>query len=279
MEHASASGGTSRELLWRKRENLLPGACLLILAAAGWAYTAYPGGASGGMEMDETPGVVPFLSGWAAMMVAMMLPTTLPLILLYRVVAHRRLGPAQAGTGMVSLIIGYLVVWTGAGLPVYAYNLVGEVVVGPTVVVLPAFLLMAGGAYQFTTLKGGCHARCSNPLFFLMNKWRPGAIGALRMGVLHGIDCLGCCLGLMVGLVALGMMNLALMCSVALVIFAEKTLPNGHRIARPLGVLMVVGGVVFLGFSLLDGLGPGVEMGPPTQTKPEMEMDLGMEPM
>lgn len=277
MEHASASGGTSRELLWRKRENLLPGACLVILAATGWAYTAYQAGVSVGMEMDETPGVVPFLSGWAAMMVAMMLPATLPLILLYRVVARRRLGPALARTGTVSLIIGYLAVWTVAGLPVYAYNLVGEVVAGPTVAVLPAFLLMAGGAYQFTALKGGCHARCSNPLFFLMNKWRPGAIGALRMGALHGTDCLGCCLGLMVGLVALGMMNLALMFSVALVIFAEKTLPNGHRIARPLGVLMFVGGAVFLGFSLLGEVGHGVEMAPPTEMEPGMEsMDSEM---
>ncbi len=140
-------------------------------------------------------------------------------------------------------------------------------------------LLMAGGAYQFTALKGGCHARCSNPLFLLMNEWRPGAIGALRMGVSHGIDCLGCCLGLMAGLVALGMMNLALMFSVALVIFAEKTLPSGHRIARPLGVLMVVSGAVFLGFSLLGGSGPGMEMGPPTETEPEMEMAPGTEPM
>ncbi len=130
MEHASASGGTSREL-WRKRENLLPGACLVILAAAGWAYTAYPGGASGGMEMDEMPGVVPFLSSWAAMMVAMILPATLPLILLYRIVARRRLGPALARTGTVSLIIGYLTVWTGAGLPVYAYNLLAEAAARP----------------------------------------------------------------------------------------------------------------------------------------------------
>ena len=266
MEHASASGGTSREL-WRKRENLLPSACLLFLAAAGWAYTAYQAAASGDIEMDMVLGVVPFLSGWAAMMVAMMLPATLPLILLYRVVARRKLDTSWARTmGMVALLFGYLAVWIIAGLPAYAYNLVAEVS-GPTVGVLPGLLLMVGGAYQFTALKGGCHARCSNPLFFLMNKWRPGAIGALRMGALHGIDCLGCCLGLMVGLVALGMMNLALMFSVALVIFAEKTLPNGHRIARPLGVLMVVGGAVFLGFSLLDGLGPGVEVGP------EMEMD------
>jgi predicted metal-binding membrane protein len=277
VEHVSASGETSREL-WLKRESLLPGTVLVVLAAAGWTYTVYQASAPGSMEMDTMPGVFPFLSGWAAMMVAMMLPATLPLILLYRVVAHRRLDPAQARTGMVSLLVGYIAVWSVAGLPVYAYNLVAEAA-GPTVAALPGLLLMAGGAYQFTALKGGCHARCSNPLFFLMNKWRPGAIGALRMGALHGIDCLGCCLGLMAGLVALGMMNLTLMFSVALVIFAEKTLPNGHRIARLLGVLMVVGGVVFLGFSLLGGLDPGLEVGPAIETDPKMEMNPGMESM
>jgi predicted metal-binding membrane protein len=93
-----------------------------------------------------------------------------------------------------------------------------------------------------------------------MQHWRPGATGgALRLGVLHGIDCLGCCAGLMVGLVALGMMNLAWMLTAAVVIFVEKTVPGSHRIARPLGVIMVVGGVVLLGASLLGGMAPGME--------------------
>ena len=95
MEHTSASGGTSLEL-WRKRENLLPGAFLVMLALAGWTYTAYQVSASGGiMGMGKMPEVIPFLSGWVAMMVAMMLPATLPLILLYRVVARSHLDPAE----------------------------------------------------------------------------------------------------------------------------------------------------------------------------------------
>jgi len=77
--------------------------------------------------------------------------------------------------------------------------------------------------------------------------------------MLHGVDCLGCCAGLMVGLVALGMMNLAWMLTAALIIFAEKTLPNSHRIARPLGVVMVGGGVVLLATSLLGGMVSGME--------------------
>ncbi len=72
------------------------------------------------------------------------------------------------------------------------------------------------------------------------------------MGILHGVDCLGCCAGLMVALVALGMMNIAWMLTAAVIIFAEKTLPGGHRIARPLGVVLVVGGLVVLGVSLFS---------------------------
>ncbi len=266
MEHTTAFTPTVLER-WRKRENLLPGIVLVVLAAAGWAYTAYQASAMGGMEamsgtrISTMGGLVPFILGWTAMMVAMMVPATLPLILLYRVVARQRLGPVRARVGTAALLVGYIAVWAVAGLPVYLYALSAETV-GSFVAVLPTLLLIVGGVYQFTALKSSCHARCSSPLFFLMQKWRPGTVGALRLGVSHGIDCLGCCAGLMVGLVALGMMNLALVFTAAAIIFAEKTLPNGHRIARLLGVLMIAGGVVFLGFSLLGGVEPGLELEP-----------------
>ena len=250
---------------WRRRENLLPGLGLIALAAAGWAYVASQGvamesmgSAMGGMAMGGLGGGVLFLFGWTAMMVAMMVLATLPLILLYRTIARKRLSPARAQVGMMALLTGYIAVWASAGLPVYAYALFAEEA-GSLAGVLPALLLVVGGAYQFTPLKRICHARCSSPLFFLMQKWRPGATGALRLGVLHGVDCLGCCAGLMVGLVALGMMNLAWMLTAALIIFAEKTIPDSHRIARPLGVLMVVGGVGLLATSLLGGMAPGME--------------------
>jgi predicted metal-binding membrane protein len=241
--------------------------------------------AMSGARISTMGGFAPFILGWTAMMVAMMIPATLPLILLYRVVARQRLNPVQARVGVAALFLGYIAVWAVAGLPVYLYALTAEAV-GLYAVVLPAVLLVIGGVYQFTSLKRSCHARCSNPLFFLMQKWKPGAAGALRLGVLHGLDCLGCCAGLMVGLVALGMMNLALVFTVALIIFAEKTLPNSHRIARPLGALMVTGGVVLLGFSLVGGIeadtemNPEMEMAPGAVEEPGMEeMDPGMESM
>jgi predicted metal-binding membrane protein len=283
MEHASAFTPSVLER-WRRRENLLPGLILLVLAAAGWVFIAYQASTMGAMEamggarISTMGGFVPFILGWTAMMAAMMILATLPLILLYRVIARNRLSPAWARVGMAALLAGYIAVWAVAGLPVYVYALVAETV-GRYAAVLPAVLLVIGGAYQFTSLKRDCHERCSSPLFFLMQKWKPGTVGALRLGVLHGFDCLGCCAGLMVGLVALGMMNLALVFTAALIIFVEKTLPESHRIARPLGVVMLAGGVVFLGLTLLGGMeqpgmqemDPGMEEITPGVEKPEME--------
>jgi predicted metal-binding membrane protein len=233
----------------------LPGLALLVLAAAGWVYLAYQAAAMGAMRspMSAIGGIVLFLCVWAIMMVAMMVPATLPLILLYRTIARNRLSQVRAHVGMVTLLVGYVAVWAVAGLPVYAYN-ASAGAAGSLAAVLPALLLIVGGAYQFTPLKRICHVRCSSPLFFLIQNWRPGATGALRLGMLHGVDCLGCCAGLMVGLVALGMMNLAWMLTAAVIIFVEKTIPNSHLIARPLGLVMVAGGALLLATSLLGGM-------------------------
>jgi predicted metal-binding membrane protein len=273
MDRASAFAPSVLDY-WRKRENLLPGLALLVLTVVGWAFIAYQASVMGDMEamsgarISTMGGFVPFVLGWTAMMVAMMIPATLPLILLYRVVARQRLSPVQARIGTAAMLIGYVAVWVIAGLPVYVYALTAESI-GRLAAVLPAVLLVIGGAYQFTSLKRSCHARCSSPLFFLMQQWKPGTRGALRLGVLHGVDCLGCCAGLMIALVALGMMNLALVFTVALIIFAEKTLPNSHRIARPLGILMMAGGVVFLGLTLFASTQP--------EMNPEMNSGAGMD--
>src|SRR5215216_2373829 len=262
MESSSAFAPAVLERWWR-RENLFAGLALMALATVGWAYIAYQAAsmgsmqsaAMGGMEMGPIGEAALFLLAWTAMMVAMMVPATLPLILLYRTIARSRLSLLRARAGVVIVLLGYIAVWALAGLPVYAYNSLAGAK-GSLATLWSALLLIIGGAYQFTSLKRICHTRCSSPLFFVMHNWRSGASGALRVGMLHGVDCLGCCAGLMVGLVALGMMNLAWMLTGALIIFAEKTLPNSHRISRPLGVVMVGGGVVLLATSLLGGIAP-----------------------
>jgi predicted metal-binding membrane protein len=243
---------------WGQRQNLLPGLALVALAAAGWAYLAYHRGSTATMTVGGPGSGAVFLAGWTAMMTAMMVPATLPLILLHRTLACRQSSPAPSWIAMATLLTGYLALWAAAGIPVYAYGLLAAAA-GSLAAVLPALLLVAGGIYQFTPLKRICHARCSSPLFFLLHNWRQGAAGALRLGVVHGLDCLGCCAGLMASLVALGMMNLAWTLTAAVVIFAEKTIPGSHRLARPLGVLMIAGGATLLAVSALGGAAPGMK--------------------
>ncbi len=243
---------------WRRKENLWPRIILMLLTLLAWGYTFYEmnvmGAAPSASEMGEMSMAQPanrivdlgvFVLGWSVMMAAMMLPAALPLTLLYRTVARKGMSTGQGHLATAVLVPGYLSVWTIAGLPVYGYTLLSNHL-GSLSTVLPRVLLVAGGAYQFTALKAACHSRCSNPLMFLMQHFRPGTSQALQLGVRHGVDCLGCCVGLMLGLVALGMMNLAWMLTAAVIIFAEKTLPGGHRVARPLGVLLVVAGLLSL---------------------------------
>ncbi len=242
---------------WRvlaKRENLLPGAVLLLLTAASWAYTVAQARAMDDMGMNGQMDtrILFFLAAWAAMMVAMMLPAAMPLVLIYRRTTRERLGRTSAWQGLTALLAGYVGLWTVAGLPVYAYQSIVDRM-DERGMIGPALLLIAGGVYQFTALKRSCHLRCSNPLFFLVRNWRPGVRGALRLGVLHGADCIGCCAGLMAALAALGAMNITWMLTASVIIFIEKTLPGGHLVARPLGAALIAGGLATLAMPWLGG--------------------------
>jgi predicted metal-binding membrane protein len=104
--------------------------------------------------------------------------------------------------------------------------------------------LLAAGVYQFTPLKDACLRQCRRPLDFLVQRWRPGAWGAFRLGVEHGGYCVGCCWGLMAVLVVAGAMGLAWVALLTLVIFAEKLLPGGRRTARLTGAALVGLGLV-----------------------------------
>jgi predicted metal-binding membrane protein len=270
---------------WWRRENLAPGLLLLLVTALAWSYTLRTGSiepmampavagidadgsatrsGAGGMEAGPGTGfvramepmhgrtgaadLIVFLFAWSVMMAAMMLPAVLPLLLLYRMTART----GRAAARMETVLAGYLGVWALAGLPVFAYAQLAATG-RSAMTVLPGLLLVTGGAHQFTLLKTRCHTRCSSPLFFLAREWRPGVRGAVRLGLLHGLDCLGCCVGVMLALVALGMMNVAWMLTAAVIIFVEKTLPGGHRVARPLGIVLIAGGLFVLAVSLLGG--------------------------
>lgn len=103
--------------------------------------------------------------------------------------------------------------------------------------------LITAGIYQFTRLKVFCLGHCRAPIHFFMEHWRDGLLGAVQMGAHHGLYCLGCCWGLMLALIALGLMNPVWMGVIALLIFIEKVMSTGERFAQFIGVALILAGI------------------------------------
>jgi predicted metal-binding membrane protein len=229
---------------------------LLVLAAASWALLLWQGaGADMGMAMaSPTMGMrAPlFLAIWVIMMVAMMFPTAAPMILTFHKVqaSKRRRGEAFVATWV--FVAAYMVVWTLSGVAAYAGAIAAEAIAAraalspATAARIGGAVLVVAGFYQLTPLKEVCLAKCRTPISFIMTSWRDGTAGALRMGLLHGGYCLGCCWLLFVILFPLGIMNIAAMAAITFLVFAEKTLPWGRPVVRATAAALAVYGVVVL---------------------------------
>jgi predicted metal-binding membrane protein len=179
---------------------------------------------------------VPFLGGWTVMMAAMMLPSIGPLAIVY----HRS-SRDHGASG--ALAIGYLFVWVVTGfVALAAVRAVDVEMLGPQAV---GAIVALAGVYQLTPLKAACLRRCRSPFDFLVQRWRRGRRGALRLGVEHGFYCFGCCWGLMVVLVGAAAMSLAWAALIALIVFVEKVLPWGVVAARVVGVVAIVAGTAY----------------------------------
>lgn len=194
-----------------------------------------------------------FVVGWLLMTIAMMLPTSLPLVATFRAIVGRRPRPGRL-TGLV--VAGYLATWTAVGLGLFVLDAgihalvdaVPSLATHPNLVV--AVTLLAAGAYQFSPLKYRCLDACRSPLLFVMSHWRGlrPVPESLEIGVRHAAYCIGCCWSLMLVLFALGMGNLAWMLGVGAVMAIEKNVPGGRRLGRPIGVvLLLAGGTVLNG--------------------------------
>ena len=190
-------------------------------------------------------------SMWAVMMTGMMLPSVSPLLLLYGVVA-RRSAPESAARQIYALAAGYLWVWAlfSFGATALQRGLASLVLVSPmmeaTSPALSAALLIMAGVYQLTPLKRVCLRACQSPLAFLMNRWRAGAPAAFRMGVEHGVYCVGCCWALMLLLFVGGVMNLLVIAALTALVAFEKLAPLGGRAARVSGALLIGAGLWML---------------------------------
>jgi predicted metal-binding membrane protein len=166
------------------------------------------------------------------MMTAMMLPSVAPLLLLQR----------RAGRSAALLAVGYLAVWSATGVPIFLVTMLVDPMMVPAAAA--GAIVVAAGLYQLTPLKRVCLRKCRSPLDFLLQHWRRGRLGELRLGALHGAYCVGCCWALMAVLVFAAAMSLWWAAAIAGVVFIEKVLPWGDKLGRVLAVGLVTLGAV-----------------------------------
>ena len=194
-----------------------------MTGASAWMMTAH----------WDAPHLFLLWAMWAVMMTAMMLPSAAPMIVL-------------ADTRQAYLLAaGYIVVWAvfSVGATALQWALGRFLILNPMMEVSSrtagAVLLVIAGIYQWTPLKQACLATCQSPMAFLARRWRSGSWGAFRMGVEHGVYCVGCCWALMLLLFAGGVMNLTVILALTAFVAFEKLVPLGPWGARVSGALLV----------------------------------------
>jgi predicted metal-binding membrane protein len=259
-------------------------AVLLALGGLSWVWLLRADTATG-MDMTPTMGlaVAPFMILWVVMMMAMMAPTAAPMVLTFHAVTARRTDRGVVPATWV-FVGGYVLLWAVTGFAAFALARGAET--GAQALTVPprsaarlgGAILCAAGIYQFTPWKAFCLARCGHPVGFIMRSWRGGLSGAFRMGLLHGLYCLGCCWLLFAILFPLGMMNIVAMAAITLLILAEKTLPQRRWGSVITGALLILyGGAVIVSPGLLPTFSerpamamPGMKT--PGEKTPEMKM-------
>ena len=189
---------------------------------------------------------------WAVMMAAMMLPSTIPVVLLFARVGRQREARGEPAPRLLLLLAGYLVVWIGFSLvaALAQQALRTAALITPAMAfgrpVVAACLLFTAAAYQWSPPKQACLRVCRSPLSMFISEWREGWTGALRMGARHGMFCVACCWLLMLLLFVAGVMNLAWVGVLAALVLVERTLPGGAWLGRVAGIGFVLWGAWLL---------------------------------
>jgi predicted metal-binding membrane protein len=264
MPAASLAATSALERMIR-RDRLIVVLGLLAVLALAWSYLVTTGAgmramlgeaemhaAMGMSEMQSWPRELVALFGmWTVMMVGMMLPSAAPLILLILGV-YRRRDDRHTRLNSVLFVGGYLLAWAIFSLAAAA----GQVALRRAALlsvdmaarsgVLNAAILIIAGVYQWLPMKNACLAHCRSPLSFLSHHWREGLAGAVRMGFLHGLFCVGCCWALMALLFVAGVMNLLWVAAIAVFVLVEKLSRQGLLFGRAAGILLIAWGAYVL---------------------------------
>lgn len=186
---------------------------------------------------------------WWIMMIAMMVPSAAPTILLHHGLTRQSDGSPGGGRATWAFVAGYLVVWavfsalaTSLQWTLQPLGLIAPGMMSLRGDALAGAVLIVAGLYQFTPLKHACLRQCQAPAVFLSRHWQPGTHGAWAMGLRHGTFCLGCCWALMLLLFVGGVMNLYWIAGLALLVAVEKYLIHGRLSSQIIGVTLVITG-------------------------------------
>jgi predicted metal-binding membrane protein len=226
---------------------LVIAAALAGVTALSWLYLAGMAGMSMApmLEAWTLRHALLMFAMWWVMMAGMMLPGAAPMTLTFATINRRRRERGSPYVPTALFVAGYLLAWAAFSVAATAaqWALERAALMTPMMrtssPLVGAALFVAAGVYQLTPLKHACLNRCRSPLAFVLQHWRDGAGGALRMGAEHGWFCLGCCALLMTLLFAVGIMNLLWVAAIAVLVLLEKVMPAGERVARAAGVLAI----------------------------------------
>jgi predicted metal-binding membrane protein len=208
-----------------------------------------------GVTLEGAAQILLFLAGWTLMIVAMMLPTSLPLITLFFTINR---GKKERPALVYLLLAGYLSLWTCFGLAVLLGDWLLHFEVSQSTWLLThpwiisATILAAAGVYQFSPLKYHCLEKCRSPFSFIAEYWRGKneRKQAFRLGVRHGLFCIGCCWSLMLVMFAVGMGNFGLMLGLGTAMAVEKNTGWGKVLSPLLGTALLLGGFTIILTSL-----------------------------
>jgi predicted metal-binding membrane protein len=256
-----------------KRDRLLILGGLVIISALAWGYLYYQAHAMQQMDMGhlnmggmDMPGMDMSMSMampqthswgaidlflifvmWAVMMIAMMVPTAGPMVLLFATFNRKRREQERPFVPTSVFLLGYLAIWIGFSViaSIAQWSLHRAALLSPMMIstspVLGGSLLVAAGIFQWTPLKNTCLTHCRSPLDFFSSHWREGNTGAFNMGLHHGVYCIGCCWVLMALLFVAGVMNLFWIAALSVFVLVEKTIPGwaNRWVGRIAGLLLI----------------------------------------
>jgi predicted metal-binding membrane protein len=238
-----------------RRDRILLAGALGALAVVAWLslwwwegspYRAFlgHGGGTGALPIEAAL----FSLGWMLMIVAMMLPSSIPLVLTFGALVRRRREP---GLLVFLLLLGYLVIWTGFGLGAWILDrgIHAAVDAIPWLAEHPQLILgstlLVAGLWQFSPIRDRCLDECRSPLGFVANRWRGTTERreAFAMGIAHGAFCVGCCWSLMLVMFGVGLGSVVGMLVLGALTALEKNLPSGRRLTHPQGIALILAAV------------------------------------